>query len=272
MKHFPFCIIFSVLLIARLSAQERFQLTFVPDKQFIPSFTASGTEHRISYAKQFSSPSYRAALGGSFPMLHVRWTEFECLVNVSGTVYTTLESAGIKYQVTNADYYADVSFDIPLSDQTVLRLGSGHTSHHLVDDAVIALGNARVINYARDYFQMFVVHTVPQIRGFVYGGTYYNHSFLANVRRDGQFLLQCGADGGNYSLYGPISLYAAVDLKLRSEAAYASTQSYQIGIRAQGNPFRAVRLAYTYRTGMDDRGQFYTQRNRYHSAGIYFDF
>ncbi|MFA6457521.1 MAG: hypothetical protein WCW40_11930 [Bacteroidota bacterium] len=253
-------------------AQVDDSIAFVPNKQFIPSFTASGTEHRLSYSKNISNSSFYAGLGGSFPTLFVRYRDIECLVSVSGTVYTTLASAGVKFNVTNADYYADVTFDFPLTDETMLRLGAGHTSHHLVDDGVAALGAASVINYARDYYQLFVAREIPLIRGFVYGGFYYNYSFLVTTRRDGQFLYQCGADGANLPLLFGIELYGAFDIKFRSEVHYGSTQSYQIGLRSRGEKHRAVRLAYTYRVGMEERGQFYSQRSAIQSVGLFFDF
>lgn len=255
-----------------LIAQDSNFVSFVPKNQFVPSFTASGTEHRMTYAKQLSNSTFLAGLGGTFPAALIRYHGVECLVTVAGTVYTTLESAGIKFQVTNADYYADVMFDIPVSSETILRFGSGHTSHHLVDDAIIALGSARVINYARDYYQLFGVHTLSAIRGFVYGGTYYTHSFLINTRQDGNFLFQVGADGGSLPLTNQLELYGALDIKFRGEVNFGSTQSYQIGIRARGEILRAIRFAYTYRTGIEERGQFYDQRNNFQSIGLYFDF
>ncbi len=272
MKRLRTFIFLFILFTLIVPAQDSSFVTLLPKKNFIPSFTASGTEHRLSYAKHLNNGSFFAGIGGSMPTALVRAFGLECLVTVSGTVYTTLVSAGVKFQVTNADYYADVTFDIPLSDQTVIRLGSGHTSHHLVDDAVASLGQSAVINYARDYLQLFVVQQLPLMRGFVYGGTYYNRSFLINVHRDEQFLFQLGADGGNLPLTGPLELYGAVDLKFRGEVNFGSTQSYQIGIRARDELFRAARLAYTYRTGMEERGQFYNQRSTTQSIGMYFDF
>ncbi|MFZ4620392.1 MAG: hypothetical protein ACOYNS_07530 [Bacteroidota bacterium] len=261
-----------LILIPPLSAQDSSSVLLMPKQRFIPSFTASGTEHRLSYAKYLTSGSFFAGLGGSIPVALVRLYGLECLVSVSGTVYTTLVSAGVKFQVTNADYYADVTFDIPVSDATVLRVGSGHTSHHLVDDAVALRGTASVLNYARDYIQLFAVEKLPVIRGFAYAGTYYNRSFIINAHRDGLFLFQFGADGGNLPLAGPLELYGAFDVKFRGEVNYGSTQSYQIGIRAKNDLFQAARLAYTYRTGMEERGQFYDQRITTQSIGLFFDF
>lgn len=256
---------------AELLAQQS-HLQLVPDTSFIPSFTASGTEHRLSYGKCLSNGSFFAGLGGNFHAALIRYHGVECLVTVSGTVYTTLNNAGIRYQVTNADYYADVMFDVPVYAHTVLRIGSGHTSHHLVDDGVAAYGPSAAINYARDYYQLFIVRHISEIRGFIYGGTYYTHSFLINTRRDGQWLLQFGGDGGNFPVVSSVEIYGAFDCKFRSEVQYGSTQSYQIGLRADNAIFHAARLAYTYRTGIEERGQFYQQRSSTHSMGLYFDF
>jgi hypothetical protein len=268
-----FLIIGVILFSASTFSQTTSPVTLVPDTSFIPSFTADGTAHRLSYAKDLSSGSFFAGLGGSFPAALVQYAGLECLITVSGTVYTTLADGGVKFLVTNADYYADVTFDLPVTKQTVVRLGSGHTSHHLVDDAVLAPGGAaRVINYARDYYQLFVVEQFPAMRGFLYGGVYYDHSYLENVRRDGQFLYQFGADGGILPLFHTVALYSAVDVKFRGAVNYSSTQSYQIGIRAKNGSSRNVRLAYTYRTGVEERGQFLHQRITIQSIGLFFDF
>jgi hypothetical protein len=266
-------VVFFLSFSINMSAQVNDIITLVPDTSFIPSFTADGTAHRLSYAKDISSGSFFAGLGGSFPAAVVRYGEVECLIAISGTVYTTLADGGVKFQVTNADYFADVTFDIPVVDGIAVRLGSGHTSHHLVDDAVLAPGGiARIINYARDYYQLFVVHEAPLVLGFAYAGMYYDHSYLENIRKDGQFLYQFGADGGNLPLFSTVALYGAFDIKLRGAVNYGATQSYQIGFRSQNENRRGVRLAYTYRTGMEERGQFYNQRSTVQSIGLFFDF
>lgn len=273
MKRHSAHIILLLLLTALLcSAQEKPLITFVPDTAFVPSFTADGTAHRLSYAKDLTNGSFYAGLGSVFPAALVRVWGVECLVSVAGTVYTTLADGGVKYNVTNADFYADALFDIPLSDATVLRLGTGHTSHHLVDDAVLAPGAATTVNnFARDYVQCFALQQVPAMRGFAYGGLYYDHSYLENVRKDGQFLLQLGADGGNFLLFHTLAFYAAADVKLRSAVHYGSTQSYQLGIRSTGTSYRSARIAYTYRTGAEERGQFIGRSLTVQSIGLYFD-
>jgi hypothetical protein len=117
-----------------------------------------------------------------------------------------------------------------------------------------------------------VIRRLPAVRGFVYGGTYYTHSFLIDSRIDGQWLFQAGGEFLNTRLYGPLFVYAAVDIKLRGELEYGSTQSYQAGLKISDDSYSAIRLSYTYRTGLEERGQFYDQRISRHMIGLFFDF
>ena len=273
MNQFLSALIFFAFFFSLATAQqERPAVEFLPSQQFVPSFTADGTAHRLSYLKDVNRGSFYAGLGGGFPAALVHLFGYDCLITVSGTVYTTLASAGVKFQVTNADYYADVTFDIPVAASTVLRLGSGHTSHHLVDDAVAAVGATSVLNYARDYVQCFAVQRLPLLRGFAYAGVFYNRSFLINVHRDGLLLWQAGLDAGSFTVAGPVEAYGALDVKVRGEVNNATTQSYQAGLRVKNDTFRAVRLAYTFRTGAEERGQFYDKRFSSQTVGMFFDF
>jgi hypothetical protein len=59
-----------------------------------------------------------------------------------------------------------------------------------------------------------------------------------------------------FSLTDALWAYAAMDVKLKQEVSWGSTQGYQAGIILDtGGAFR-VRLAYTHRRGFEDRGQF----------------
>lgn len=251
-------------------------ITFLPKKKFVPAFTASGTEHRISYNKQLTRGIIIGSMGGVFPVADVRYSDAEhtsylvCQVSAASSVYTTLHSAGVKYRVTTVDFYVDIFFDIPLSHTTVLRAGWGHTSHHLADDAMLPGINA--VNYARDYYDLFVVQKISEIGGFAYGGVYWTYSFLINKNIGRKLLPEFGAEGNLINITNDIALYAAADLKFRGELNYGSTQSYQVGVKAQNEDFRVVRVAYTFRTGVEERGQFYNLRNKLHTIGVFFDF
>ncbi|MDP1677273.1 MAG: DUF1207 domain-containing protein [Bacteroidota bacterium] len=247
-------------------------ITFLPKQKYISTFTANGNEHRISYNKLMNRNSLIGSMGGIFPMANIQFKELDAQVSIASSIYTFLNSAGIRFQVVNVDFFVDMYADIKLSPATTARIGWGHTSQHFADDAFESLGYTKSINYARDYYQLFFIHQIPLIKGFVYGGTYYNHSFLIDKRIDGEFLWEAGGEFLNIPITGPINFYSAIDIKLRSELAYGSTQSYQTGIKVQNESLSAIRLAYTYRTGIEERGQFYNQRNTYHTIGMFFDF
>ena len=247
-------------------------ITFLPKQQYVSTFTANGNEHRISYNKLMNRNSLIGSMGGIFPIANIQYKGLDAQVSVASSIYTFLNSAGLRFQVVNVDFFVDMYADIKLSSATTTRIGWGHTSQHLVDDAFESLGYTKSVNYARDFYQLFIIHQLPLIKGFVYGGTYYNFSFLIDKRIDGKFLWEAGAEFLNTPIYGPINFYSAIDIKMRSELAYGTTQSFQIGIKVQDELLRAIRLAYTYRTGIEERGQFYNQRNTYHTIGMFFDF
>lgn len=247
-------------------------ITFLPKQKYVSIFTANGNEHRISYNKLLNRNSLIGSMGGIFPVANVRIGGLDAQVSLASSIYTFLNSAGIRFQVVNVDFFVDVYADIKLSSSSTARIGWGHTSQHLADDAFESLGYTKSVNYARDFYQFFWIYQVPLIKGFVYGGTYYNYSFLINTRIDGEFLLEAGSEFLNIPIYKSVNFYSAVDIKLRSELAYGSTQSYQAGLKIQNELLNAIRIAYTYRTGIEERGQFYNQRNDYHTIGIFFDF
>lgn len=247
-------------------------ITFLPIEKRASVFSADGNAHRISYNKLTNRGSLIGSMGGIFPVANVRILDTDAQISLASSIYTFLNNAGIRFQVVNVDFFVDVYADISLSPLSTLRIGGGHTSQHLSDDAFESLGFTRSVNYARDYYQLFLIRRIPAIRGFVYGGAYYTHSFLIDTRIDGQWLLQAGGEFLNTTVYGPVQCYAAFDIKLRGELEYGSTQSYQAGFKIANSALTSVRLAYTFRTGVEERGQFYDQRNDYHMIGMFFDF
>lgn len=261
-----------VFCVSLLSSDLDSLVSFLPSKKYVPAFTANGNEHRISYNKLLTRGSLVGSMGGIFPLANIRYDKLDCQLVLASSIYTFLNSAGIRFQVVNVDFFVDVYADFKLTQASTLRFGGGHTSQHLADDALESLGFIRSINYARDYYQLFLIHQLPVIKGFVYGGTYYTYSFLIDKRMDGEFLFEVGGEFLNMPVYHSIHFYCALDFKLRSELSYGSTQSYQAGFKIQNDALRTFRLAYTYRTGIEERGQFFNQRNDYHMIGMFFDY
>jgi hypothetical protein len=106
--------------------------------------------------------------------------------------------------------------------------------------------------------------------GFVYGGARLDYYSIPEVGKN--WILQCGVEGGNIQLADGVRLYATFDIKARSEAAWATTQSYQIGTKLIEHDLSAIRVAYTYRTGVAEQGQFYRQHIDLSLLGVYLDF
>lgn len=264
--------LFSILLfISLLCADDAVPfISFLPEKKFVPAFTASGTEHRISYNKQLTRGAFIGSMGGIFPVANVRYNEMECQVSAASSIYTTLQNAGIKFKVTDVNFYVDIFFDIPVTEETAIRTGWGHTSHHLADDALTP--GLTPVNYARDYYEIFAFQKISAINGFAYGGVYWTYSFLINKNIGRKILPEFGVEGICVHLTNDISAYYAFDMKFRGELNYGSTQSYQLGIKSQNENLRAIRFAYTFRTGIEERGQFYHLRNELHTIGVFFDF
>ena len=105
---------------------------------------------------------------------------------------------------------------------------------------------------------------------FLYGGARIDY-YTIPVRGK-PLVLEAGADAGSIFLTPALALYGALDIKCRQEISWGTTQSYQLGLRLPGTGGRAVRVAYTYRTGADERGQFYREHLTCSLMGIYLDF
>jgi len=264
--------LFFVLLLPSVSFSSGIDslISFLPSDRFVPSFTASGTEHRVSLNKQLTRGIFIGSMGGIFPVADIHLGDDICQFSIAATVYTSLQNANIKFDVTNVDFYVDFLFDIPLTDRLTTRVGWGHTSHHLADDAV---GDGLVpINYARDYYQLFGTYSFPSPYAFVYGGVYWTYSFLINANIGRKLLPEFGGETDLVALSDQSSLFAALDCKYRGEVNFGSTQSYQFGYKIHNQQSRNIRLAYTFRTGIDERGQFYSQHTTLHTVGLFFDF
>ena len=252
--------------------EQTLALTLLPPNMLMPKLTANATEHGISLAKILSMDHYWAGIGGIVPIVGFKYDNVTGDITVASTVYTQLDHIPYHIRVINTDFYVDVDLSLTWNNTTIIQLGPGHTSQHLNDDAFEILGYSHSINYVRDYVRMFVVQKTDFIRGFVYAGTYYHYKFKVPISGNHIWLFEFGADALNYRLNEFISAYTAIDIKLRDELQYGSTQSYQLGIKINGASRSIIRIAYNYRTGYEERGQFFNQKANIHSVGVYFDF
>lgn len=265
----------SVLLLLAASAGARSQeieYSVLPGQSLMPKFTANITEHGLSVAKFFEKDHYWVGLGNSFPLVRFFYGVLKADVVLGGTVFTQLDHKPGSFRVINTDFYADLLCTVTWDDVTFVQVGAGHTSQHLNDDALEILGYSHSINYVRDYYRFSVLRAVEFLRGYVYCSTLYHHTFKIPTGGNPLWLFEFGADVAHTPLTPWMTAYGAFDIKLRDELKYASTQSYQIGVRVHGDSPHILRLAITHRAGYEERGQFFNTTITAWTLGVYFDF
>ena len=251
---------------------ESFSLSLFPKQNLLPVFSGNGTAHRFSIAQIFDSYNVIASLGGQIPMIKISYSSFDAYFSAAASSYIQLNPMERANLVTT-DYVVDFFvLDIPFSPHTVLRIGPGHTSHHLSDNEYENLQYKKSILYIRDYWQAFIIQQSTALRGFMYAGVYYSYTFVADKYLNKPWLFEIGFDGGNTQLWKQIFGYLACDIKLRQESNFATTQNYQLGIKRTGENNLTYRLAINYRTGLSEEGQFYSKYTSMGTLGFYIDF
>jgi hypothetical protein len=231
--------------------------------------TGSGTAHQLGFSKDFTTSLIRGSIGYQGPLLEAVLGSTQMQIGAGATVLASIIKRPRLLQVVTVDFLVEFPIDIRLSDRMALRTGYGHFSAHFADDGIEILARSS-INYAKDYILLLGVWRLPEAKISLYGGGQYDYHSIPEEEK--HWVAQWGCETENLRLGAEAFLYAAIDLKWKSEVAWASTQSYQCGVRLFPRGERAVRIAYTYRTGIDDRGQFYSERTDISQVGVYLDF
>lgn len=238
-----------------------------PPKTLIDSFVADGTAHRFGAEKAFEVNEVFASMGGIFPVLESFSLGFPAELSVGASAHLTLEP-GESIAIISNEYYVDfLLIDILWSDRFFSKFGMGHTSHHLGDRAAL-LAKRLVTDYSRDYAKGAVGYSWGG--GRLYAGANYGYGFVIDVPVHKPWLLEVGGDAAVYRFNRECVLFVAADLMFRQESGFGSTQRFRTGFefRRAGHIFR---IAMAYKAGLDERGQFYQQRNSSFSAGLFVD-
>lgn len=240
-----------------------------PSDRIFPKFYADGTVHQTSLSKNTYTRRYIGSLGGVQKILQFYFKKKLVQLSIGATVYSSLVRQPDILEVQTAGYFVDFHVDMKLSESFILRSGYGHYSAHLVDDGLSVL-QIESINYAKDYFPVLLAYNNNAIKTSFYGGFRFDTYTIPEKNKRWNF--QIGFQGGDFQLTNYMKLYGAVDIKFKQEVAFATTQSYQIGLKFWEQGSSAIRFAYTYRTGIEDRGQFYKNRVSLSLVSLYFDF
>ncbi len=265
-KYYVFiCLIF---LYAPTNFAQNFNLNILPKQKIYDRYYADALSHQLSISKHLESRQWFGNIGANIPLADLTIYNHTIQISAAATVFNTLIKTPGHIQVYTVDYLVDFYFDKKITSNFTARFLWGHLSAHYSDDGITQLNNFP-ISYVRDYTGVHAEYLLNMINGKIYGGVFYN--FHNEPILDKHTTYQFGFDGGiNFlkSLFG----YVAFDLKIKSEAANGTTQSFQIGIKYSSNSSRAIRLAFTNRRGLEERGQLFNLKDVKNTLGLFIDF
>lgn len=242
---------------------------FFPSSRIFPRLYASGITHQFGVSKDLGSAMIYGSIGNQMTVVQAHALGTTCQLGAGATVLGSMIKRPRLLQVVTVDFLVEFPVDVKITDQFTLRSGIGHLSAHYADDGIEILGRSSV-NYVKDYLMFFGSYHIPGVQADVYGGGHWDYHSLPE--ESSHWTMLAGIQSGDVRMFPEGSVYAALDVECKSEVAWATTQSYHCGLKLFPRGERAMRLTYTFRTGMDTRGQFFRERTTTHLVGVYLDF
>jgi hypothetical protein len=242
----------------------------LPQPKLVETFTADSRANRTSIARNFDENSYNASMGGILPIIGVKQGKFNGQLSAAGSTYLTLKRANGGGSVVNTDFFAEVFLDAILSKYYYLRLGTGHSSQHLSDDAII--GGLSFSNYAKDYHTVGLIYKRSAWHLQAYSLAHYIYNFKTTTDISGKWLFQFGFEHAPFHLNKTMHLYYAGDIKFKEELNFEPTLNIQAGLRMGKENSQALRLAIDQTWGKEERGSFMYNTRNFARIGLYLDF
>ncbi|MHB1050664.1 MAG: DUF1207 domain-containing protein [Bacteroidota bacterium] len=214
------------------------------------------------------SKDLRASMGTQIPVFGINLKGTTAQASLGASVHFELHPVG-QAQIVSNDYYIDfLILDVSLIKDHFARFVIGHTSHHLSDNWYERLQFATSVRYSRDYVKLLYIYN-NESKYLFYFGVDYAYIFTIGQKLSKPWTIQAGGEVPLMIVFESIQLYSAADTKIRQEAGFAATNTIQFGAKMPVRQFQTVRLAYQYRFGLDERGQFFPQHRRLHTIGLY---
>ncbi len=261
-------LLFAILFTSTLSAQFFERIHFFPESTYVSPFAADGHAHRVNVENIVFTKNIRATMGGMFPIFTIELFGITTQASISGSIHFELNPMGQAHVISN-DYYVDyITLDIPVKEAMFVQMVAGHTSHHLSDNWFERLKLTSAIRYSRDYIKLALIRETGMNDQF-YIGADYAYIFTVNgLRTNKRWTIQAGGKKSIAELYPKIILYAAADCKVRQEADFTATNTLQVGFSTPMQHEKILRIFYQFRTGLDERGQFYPQHRMLNTLGF----
>jgi hypothetical protein len=268
-ERLPRCLcVFVIAVAACLPLHAQPSVEFFPGHKLYPAYRADALAHQLSLSRVTDNREWIGVIGGLLPLLEIAEPGFTMQVGLGASVFNRILKTPGHITVQTIDYRIDFPFDFLLGAFTI-RVGYGHISNHYADDGLEILG-LRSINAVKDYVQLGVARWVSLVRGDLYIGAAFNYH--NEPLPDRRWMFQAGSNFGNYPLTSWLTVYGAIDIKIKEEVRWGTTQSYQAGLAFVPRGGYAIRLAYTHRTGFEERGQVYDQSVTANLVSLTIDF
>jgi hypothetical protein len=236
--------------------------TVLPDTPVFPDFPADALCHQLSLSRITDSREWIGAIGLAAPLL--QWGE-NIQAGAGATVFNRIVKTPGHITVSTVDYRVDFPVDARI-DSFAFRAAFGHMSCHFADDGIEQLGR-HSISSVRDYLSAAAAwHTAG---GYLYSAVTWNYH--NEPLADKRWHLQLGGTADMWRFSDDAVLFAAVDLKVKEEVHWGSTQSYQVGARLFEHDGRSVSITYTHRRGFEERGQVYAENVVMNLVGVVLD-
>lgn len=280
MKHWTgfFLWLVTLHMYAQEKAPDSISMQWLPATHLIAARAGDATAHRIYIARVLNPnrnrdvDEYIGSMGGLFPVAALQYGKHKFMFSIASTLYTQIVRPPGNIEVETTDFFADVYLDYRPSDRIAFRIGIGHTSQHLTDDAFEIMGFTRSVNYVRDYYHGYVHYTFPKAGVEVYGGAIWNHHLIIDSILAPRMLWQWGGEWAPVTINKIHAPFLAMDGKFRGELNGGQSFQASIGWRTGDRYGRHLRVAWFYRTGYEERGQFHNRIRNMHGlgAGFYF--
>ncbi|MEW5797698.1 MAG: DUF1207 domain-containing protein [Bacteroidota bacterium] len=241
-----------------------------PDTQFVPTFPSDGDAHRMKIETVEFTQTMKVSMGTVFPFAEISLFGITTQAGAGASVHFEVRPMGQAHIVSD-EYYIDyLILDFPIAQNFFVRFAGGHTSHHLSDNWYERLQLSSAFHYARDYVKLFGVYSNDG-NLLLYAGANYGYIVTIKQRIAKPWNFQAGGEAVLMKVLDFLSLFYAFDGKIKQEAGFAATVTHQLGAKFTAPSARNLRIAFQYRHGLDERGQFFPQHRALSTLGIYFD-
>jgi len=257
---YPFLIFVSFLISA--TAFSNLGLELIPKGRPFRMTFADPREIRMALIFEGSS-KIDATIGNYFSLFGIRGedgSDWFFHVGLEGCGYFTMRQANHRFPLETADgligFYTETSVG-PFQYQFRLT----HISAHLADGS-----SDGSIAYSRETAILRAGYLLNPDTHF-YTGVHYMVNTIPQLPR---WAFQVGASSFFRLFQGKLAPFAAFDLKHKGDVSVNPSFNLQLGV-AFGNPpeiYKSFRFFYSYFTGTDPRGQYFTKQTTEHSLGI----